>query len=377
MKDHNDSLIAQVNSKTVENADLKAQIQEKVFANVALKRNRFSKFVPVVSMIFFLPSKLCGCLVLPAVAIRSLLITTVKSWRLMGDGWLVGWGDGGVGVESAVWAFEWGGDIEVVGGGGALAAWSGAEGMDEWGVTSVESRGGYAMEWVAEPIDLRLVLEGGGGSGAGVRVAERSEHGFSRGMWVEGSGEEGWVPEEVVGRRGGASGFGVGGGGFPGGGGWCRTVVGGRAAEEEGIDFEESFTPVAFIEAIRIFVANAAHKNMIVYQMDVKTTFLSSELRNGGLCLVNQKGLFYSSRPISKPPCTRLKKALYGLKQAPSAWYDLLSKFLLSQKFSKGDVDPIHFTRKEEKDILLVQIYVDDIILLLLILLFVIHLLKY
>ncbi|GJZ91063.1 retrovirus-related pol polyprotein from transposon TNT 1-94 [Tanacetum coccineum] len=73
----------------------------------------------------------------------------------------------------------------------------------------------------------------------------------------------------------------------------------------------------------------------------------------------------------------RLKKALYGLKQAPSAWYDILSKFLLSQKFSKGDVDPTQFTRKEEKDILLVQIYVDDIILLLLILLFVIHLLKY
>ncbi|GJY57983.1 retrovirus-related pol polyprotein from transposon TNT 1-94 [Tanacetum coccineum] len=57
-----------------------------------------------------------------------------------------------------------------------------------------------------------------------------------------------------------------------------------------------------------------------------------------------------------------LKKALYGLKQAPRAWYDLLSSFLLSQKFSKGTVDPIFFTRKEGKDILLVQIYVDDII---------------
>ncbi|GKD18864.1 retrovirus-related pol polyprotein from transposon TNT 1-94 [Tanacetum coccineum] len=143
--------------------------------------------------------------------------------------------------------------------------------------------------------------------------------------------------------------------------------------QEEGIDFEESFTPVAFIEAIRIFVANAAHKNMTVYQMDVKTTFLSSELRKE--VYVSQSEGFVDQDHLNH--VYRLKKALYGLKQAPSAWYDLLSKFLLSQKFSKGDVDPTQFTRKEEKDILLVQIYVDDIILLLLILLFVIHLLKY
>ncbi|GKA37568.1 retrovirus-related pol polyprotein from transposon TNT 1-94 [Tanacetum coccineum] len=58
----------------------------------------------------------------------------------------------------------------------------------------------------------------------------------------------------------------------------------------------------------------------------------------------------------------RLKKALYRLKQAPRAWYDLLSKFLLSHKFSKGVVNPTLFTRKEGKDILMVQIYVDDII---------------
>ncbi|GJV39039.1 retrovirus-related pol polyprotein from transposon TNT 1-94 [Tanacetum coccineum] len=58
----------------------------------------------------------------------------------------------------------------------------------------------------------------------------------------------------------------------------------------------------------------------------------------------------------------KLKKALYGLKQAPRAWYDLLSKFLLSQEFSKGTVDPTLFIRRQGKDILLVQIYVDDII---------------
>ncbi|GJX23583.1 retrovirus-related pol polyprotein from transposon TNT 1-94 [Tanacetum coccineum] len=105
--------------------------------------------------------------------------------------------------------------------------------------------------------------------------------------------------------------------------------------QEEGIDFEESFEPVARLEAIRIFIAYVAHKNMTVYQMDVKTAFLS---------------VYY------------LKKALYGLKHAPRAWYNLLSSFILFQKFSKGTTDPTLFTQKEGKDILLVQIYVDDII---------------
>ncbi|GKA01850.1 retrovirus-related pol polyprotein from transposon TNT 1-94 [Tanacetum coccineum] len=90
--------------------------------------------------------------------------------------------------------------------------------------------------------------------------------------------------------------------------------------QEEGIDFGESFAPVARLDAIRIFLAYAAHMNMI------------------------------------------LKKALYGLKQDPRAWYDLLSKFLLSQEFSKGTVDPTLFIRRQGKNILLVQIYVDDII---------------
>ncbi|GJU67290.1 retrovirus-related pol polyprotein from transposon TNT 1-94 [Tanacetum coccineum] len=108
--------------------------------------------------------------------------------------------------------------------------------------------------------------------------------------------------------------------------------------QEEGIDFEESFASVARIEAILIFVANVAHKNMKIYQMDVKTAFL-----NGGLK-------------------EELKKALYSLKQAPRAWYDMLSSFLISQQFSKGAVDPTLFTRHAGNNILLVQIYVDDII---------------
>ncbi|GJW57152.1 retrovirus-related pol polyprotein from transposon TNT 1-94 [Tanacetum coccineum] len=88
--------------------------------------------------------------------------------------------------------------------------------------------------------------------------------------------------------------------------------------QEEGIDFEESFASAARIEAIHIFVAYVARKNMT--------------------------------------------KALYGLKQAPRAWYDLLSKFFLSQQFIKGAVDPTLFTRKDGEHIILVQIYVDDLI---------------
>ncbi|GJR68551.1 retrovirus-related pol polyprotein from transposon TNT 1-94 [Tanacetum coccineum] len=102
---------------------------------------------------------------------------------------------------------------------------------------------------------------------------------------------------------------------------------------EEGIDFEESFAPVARLEAVRIFLAFAAHMNMIIYQMDVKTAFL-----NGILCeevYVSQLDIFVD--PDNPNHVYRLKKALYGLKQAP------------------------HTCRKG-KDILLVQIYVDDII---------------
>ncbi|GJZ11007.1 retrovirus-related pol polyprotein from transposon TNT 1-94 [Tanacetum coccineum] len=100
--------------------------------------------------------------------------------------------------------------------------------------------------------------------------------------------------------------------------------------QEERIDFKDSFALVSRIKPIRIFVANAANKNLTIYQMNVKTTFLNSELREKD----------------------------YALR----AWYDMLSSFLLSQKFFKGVVDPTLFTRKEGKDILMVQIYIDDII---------------
>nr|GFB70889.1 retrovirus-related Pol polyprotein from transposon TNT 1-94 [Tanacetum cinerariifolium] len=120
----------------------------------------------------------------------------------------------------------------------------------------------------------------------------------------------------------------------------------------------ESFAPVARIEAICIFIANAASRNMIVYQMDVKMAFLNGELKEE--VYVSQPEGFVD--PDHPTHVYRLKKALYGLKQAPRAWYDMLLRFLLDNNFSKGAVDPTLFTCKTGKHILLVQIYVDDII---------------
>nr|GEW42522.1 retrovirus-related Pol polyprotein from transposon TNT 1-94 [Tanacetum cinerariifolium] len=128
--------------------------------------------------------------------------------------------------------------------------------------------------------------------------------------------------------------------------------------QKEGVDFEESFTPVARLEAVRLFIAYAAHKSFTVYQMDVKTSFLYGLLKEE--VYVNQPNGFVD--PYHPDKVYRLKKALYGLKQAPKAWYDELSKFLLSKGFSKGSIDPTLFITKHMRDIFLVQIYVDDII---------------
>ncbi|GJR32047.1 retrovirus-related pol polyprotein from transposon TNT 1-94 [Tanacetum coccineum] len=107
-------------------------------------------------------------------------------------------------------------------------------------------------------------------------------------------------------------------------------------SQEEGIDFEESFAPMARLDMT--FLNGIMREEVYVSQPD---GFVDQD---------NPNHMY------------KLKKALYGLKQAPRAWYDLLSKFLLSQEFSKGTVDPTLFIRRQGKDILLVQIYVDDII---------------
>ncbi|GJR64585.1 ribonuclease H-like domain-containing protein [Tanacetum coccineum] len=103
--------------------------------------------------------------------------------------------------------------------------------------------------------------------------------------------------------------------------------------QEEGIDFEESFAPVARLEAIWIFVASTTHKSFPIYQMDVKIEFLNGPLKEK--VYVAQPDGFVD--PDHPKKVYRLRKALYGLKQAPRAWYDELSKFLMSKGFTKGD----------------------------------------
>ncbi|GKA54318.1 retrotransposon protein, putative, unclassified [Tanacetum coccineum] len=109
--------------------------------------------------------------------------------------------------------------------------------------------------------------------------------------------------------------------------------------QEERIDFEESFASVARLEAISIFLAFAAHMNMVVYQMDVKTAFLNGNLWEE--VYVSQPNSFVD--PDNPNHVYKLKNALYGLKQALRAWYGMLSSFLISQDFSKGSVDPTLF----------------------------------
>ncbi|GJZ81142.1 retrovirus-related pol polyprotein from transposon TNT 1-94 [Tanacetum coccineum] len=96
----------------------------------------------------------------------------------------------------------------------------------------------------------------------------------------------------------------------------------------------------------------------MIFQMDVKMAFLNDELKEK-VYVSQPEGFVNQDNPWH---VYKLKKALYGLKQAPRAWYDMLSSFLVSQHFSKGTVDPTLFTRQARNDLLLVQIYVDDII---------------
>nr|GEW04426.1 hypothetical protein [Tanacetum cinerariifolium] len=136
-----------------------------------------------------------------------------------------------------------------------------------------------------------------------------------------------------------------------------RLVVRGYR-QEKGINFEESFAPVARMEAIRIFLAYATHKSFSVFQMDMKTAFLHGSLKED--MYVCQPECFIDADHPSH--VYKLKKALYGLKQAPRAWYNKLSTFLLQNHFFKGTIDPMLFIRRFHDDILVVHVYVDDII---------------
>nr|GEX06233.1 hypothetical protein [Tanacetum cinerariifolium] len=136
-----------------------------------------------------------------------------------------------------------------------------------------------------------------------------------------------------------------------------RLVVRGYR-QEEVIDFKESFALVARMEAIKMFFAYVAHKSFIVFQMDVKNAFFHGTLKED-MYVCQPEGFIDADHPSH---VYKLKKTLYGLKQAPRAWYDKLLMFLLWNHFFKGTIDPTFFIRRFDDDILVVQVYVDDII---------------
>nr|GEU47394.1 hypothetical protein [Tanacetum cinerariifolium] len=416
-KDHNDSLIAQLNSKTIENVDLKAQIQEKVFANATLKnklrrlkgnsvdRHRFS--LNKYSVVHEKPS-LRTCLRWKP----TCRIFKTIDLRWIPTGKLFAYSTTKVDSEpphEALLESSW---IDVM-----QEEIHEFERLDVWELVPCPD--------LPMVIKLKLVFK-----------VKQDEFG------------------EVLKNK-------------------ARLVAKGYF-QEEGINFEESFAPVVHIEAIKIFVANTTNKNMTIYQMDVKITFLNDELRKEVYTkyaleilkkygidssdlvdtpMVNQTkldedlqgtpidatryrvmieslmyltlsrldlvfslmhmritpgvktqeevllavpssyasslvptALFRSLFPflitsqngcqdnigelsekvyVSQPEgfidldnpthVYKLKKSIYGLKQVPRAWYNMLPSFLLSQKFSKGVVDHILFTRNEGKDILMTK----------------------
>nr|GEZ33899.1 putative ribonuclease H-like domain-containing protein [Tanacetum cinerariifolium] len=128
--------------------------------------------------------------------------------------------------------------------------------------------------------------------------------------------------------------------------------------QEEGIDYEDVFALVARIEAIRLFLAYASFMGFLVYQMDVKSAFLYGTIEEE--VYVCQPPGFVD--PENPHKVYKVVKALYGLHQAPRAWYETLATYLFENRFQRGTIDQTLFIKKQQKDILLVQIYVDDII---------------
>ncbi|GKD88806.1 putative ribonuclease H-like domain-containing protein, partial [Tanacetum coccineum] len=135
-------------------------------------------------------------------------------------------------------------------------------------------------------------------------------------------------------------------------------LVAQRYTQEEGIDYDEVFAPVAKIEAMRLFLAYASFMGFMVYQMDVKSVFLYGKIEEE----------VYVCQPLgfedldNPDKVYKVVKALYGLHQAPRAWYETMAKYLLDNKFHRGKIDQTLFIKKQKGDILLVQVYVDDII---------------
>ena len=128
-------------------------------------------------------------------------------------------------------------------------------------------------------------------------------------------------------------------------------------AQLEGVDFEETFSPVARLESIRMFLSFTCYKNFKVYQMDVKYAFLNGELEE--VYVEKLEGFLLSE---NRNYVCKLKKELYGLKQAPRAWFSRLDKYLKKQGYRRGANVSNLYIKLEIKNMIIVVVYVDDII---------------
>ncbi|GJY08634.1 retrovirus-related pol polyprotein from transposon TNT 1-94 [Tanacetum coccineum] len=128
--------------------------------------------------------------------------------------------------------------------------------------------------------------------------------------------------------------------------------------QKEGIDYDKTYAPVARLESIRILLAYACALDFKLFQMDVKSAFLNGFINEE--VYVAQPLRFINFEKLDH--VYKLKKALFGLKQAPKAWYDRLKGFLIKHKYNMGMVDNTLFTKKKSSNLIIVQIYVDDII---------------
>jgi hypothetical protein len=129
-------------------------------------------------------------------------------------------------------------------------------------------------------------------------------------------------------------------------------------SQVEGLDFDETYEPIARLESIRILLAYATYYVFKLYQMDVKSAFLNGPIKEE--VYVEQPPGFEDSEYPNH--VYKLSKSLYGLKQAPRAWYECLRDFLITNGFKVGKANPTLFTNTIAKDLFICQIYVDDII---------------
>jgi hypothetical protein len=129
-------------------------------------------------------------------------------------------------------------------------------------------------------------------------------------------------------------------------------------SQVEGLDFGETYAPVARLESICILLAYATYHGFKLYQMDMKNAFLNGPIKEE-VYVEQPPGFEYSEYPNH---VYKLSNAFYGLKQAPRAWYECLRDFLITNGFKVGKADPTLFTKTIENDLFVCQIYVDDII---------------